>query len=307
MKKFIIIALLLSFFGLVPKAQGQVLTPNQGPRAWKKENANQGEAVTLTHIREADVMWAKRVWRVLDLRQKQNLPLYYPIADSATLGKRSFIQVIYDMVIDAVENPGPNALKMYNDYELRDPIPTDAILNKLLKVDTFEAIIDPVTCASELKAVVLDFQTNVKPEIVKVRLMEDWFFDKQRSVMDVRILALAIEIPIYTSKTQIDPICSITVFGGWNKVPNATNLIWFYFPDLRQVMASNECYKRFNDAARITYDDIFLKRMFSSYIIKEENVYDRYINEYTSGLDALLEAEKISEDTRDFEMNLWQY
>ncbi len=47
--------------------------------------------------------------------------------------------------------------------------------------------------------------------------------------------------------------------------------------------------------------------MFSSYIVKEENVYDRYILDYTSGMDALLEAEKISEKIREYEMDFWEY
>ena len=307
MKKLVIIIFMMTLLGSIPKAEAQVLDPEYGPRAWQKENTKQLEAVTLTHIREADVMWSTRIWRTLDLRQKQNLPLYYPIADSATLGKRSFIQVIYDEIVAAVDNPGPNSLRMYNDYQLRNPIPTDQIMSKILKSDTMDRIIDPVTCEAESYEEVLDFFTKIKPEIIKVKLMEDWFFDKQHSVMDVRILALAIEIPIYTSKVDVDAICGITVFGGWDIVPNATTEIWFYFPDLRPTMAANECYKRSNDAARISFDDIFLKRMFASYIIKEENVYDRGINEYTNGLDALLEAEKISEKIRDFEGNFWQY
>lgn len=306
MKKSLIIGL-ISLFCISFYAEAQVLDPEYGPRAWKKENAKQEVDVTLTHIREADVMWAKRIWRVIDLRQKQNLPLYYPIADSATLGKRSFIQLIYDEIKGASLNPGPNSLKVYSDYQLKSPIPTEQVLSRFLKVDTTKRIIDPANCTVEEYTEILDFQTKLKPDIYRVQIMEDWFFDKQRSVMDVRILALAIEFPLYTSKVEVDPVCSESVFGGWEKVPNAVDRIWFFFPDLRPVMASNECYKRFNDAGRITYDDIFLKRMFDSYIIKEENVYDRYINDYTNNLNALLEAEKISNGIREFEQDMWQY
>jgi hypothetical protein len=60
-------------------------------------------------------------------------------------------------------------------------------------------------------------------------------------------------------------------------------------------------------AGRMTYDDVFMKRMFSSYVYKEENVYDRSINEYSTGLDALLESEKAKNDLYEFESNLWEY
>jgi len=307
MKKLIFLFISITFFGLSIATQAQVLDPENGPRAWKKENIGQEQAISFTHIREADVMWSKRVWRTLDLRQKQNLPLYYPIADSASLGKRSFIQVIYDELIRSAKNPGPGALNVYEKYELKTIIPPDIVLSKMMKSDTFTSISDPMDCSTLERVERVDFFSKIKPEMFKVKLMEDWFFDKQRSVMDVRILALAIEFPLYTGKIETDAICGISIFGGWDQVPGSAAEIWFFYPDLRQLLAENECYKRHNDAARVSFDDIFIKRMFSSYITKEENVYDRQINEYTAGLDALLEAEKISEKIRDFEMNLWHY
>ena len=307
MKKLIVFIITIVFFALSINTQAQVLDPVNGPRAWKKENVGQEKAISLTHIREADVMWSKRVWRTLDLRQKQNLPLYYPISDSASLGKRSFIQVIYDELIRSSKKSGSDAIRVFEKYELKNQIPVDVALSMMMKSDTFKSITDPMNCSTEDKVQTVDFFNKLKPEMYTIKLMEDWFFDKQRSVMDVRILALAIEFPIYTSKIETDAICNISVFGGWDKVPGPGSEIWFFYPDLRQLLAENECYKRHNDASRVSFDDIFLKRMFSSYITKEENVYDRSINEYTSGLDALLEAEKISEKIRDFEMNLWHY
>jgi hypothetical protein len=44
-----------------------------------KEHTPTRKVVPYTHLREADVMWAKRIWRVIDLREKMNHPLYYPV------------------------------------------------------------------------------------------------------------------------------------------------------------------------------------------------------------------------------------
>jgi gliding motility associated protien GldN len=302
MKKIIVVIFLFTFLG----SSAQVLDPEYGPRAWKKENAKQEVAVTLTHIREADVMWSKRIWRTIDLRQKENLPLYYPLKE-VTLGKRSFVQIIYDLLKD------PNYdLKAYSTYELMSEIPNEEALGMFAIAKEFDSLYvdDAGICQGKMNNIYRqDFQ-KVKPQITKIMLMEDWFFDKQRSVMDVRILALAIEIPISKIKEKqvyCDGIGqNLVVYGDW-EFAGGTSKVWFFFPDLRDALASNECYKRHNDAARITFDDIFLKRTFQSYITREENVYDRFIDEYKSNLEALLEAEKIKEDMRNLEMNLWQY
>jgi len=334
MKKLVIVLLLLTTF--VGVSYAQVLDPVLGPRAWKKENVPESDAITLTHIREADVMWSKRIWRTIDLRQKINLVLYYPVLDSATLGKRSFVQVIYDDFINNPENVGPNRVRMYDNYQLtseyemtRDEVlalitPWDSVsveeeTSAINKDNNADENMDDYGYSDDYsdsgddgsgfeiikKKVTKDFR-DIKQDIIKIDLMEDWFFDKQRSVLDVRILALGIHFPMWETieKNNAD---DVTVFGGWKKTEGEGTVIWFYFPSLRSDLAKHECFKRHNDAARVSYDDIFLSRMFGSYITKEENVYDRYIKEYTGGLDALLEAEKISNEIEDFEQNLWEY
>ncbi len=312
MKNVFVILGLFFFFS----SNAQVLDPDYGPRAWKKENTKQATVVGLTHIREADVTWAKRIWRVIDLRQKQNLPLYHPLQSntdykSSTLGKRSFIQVIYDLIeADTLKNE----LRTFGTYELRTLMTSKEAKGFFAAADSSEALAYDAnnTCiGTKMIAFPQDFLKEVKPEIVKVHLMEDWFFDKQRSVMDVRILALGIEIPLYDVEVTQE-YCDGTgvdenVFGGYVKAAKGSNFVWFYFPDLRDELTKTEIYNRHNDAHRTSFDDLFLKRMFSSYIIKEENVYDRSIDDYTSGLEALLEAEKISEKIRDYEMDFWQY
>lgn len=300
MKKLVITTLLSIFIG--GTAFAQVLDPVLGPRAWKKENVPQEEPINLTHIREADVMWSKRIWRTIDLRQKINLPLYYPL-DSATLGKRSFIQVLYDEFINNPENIGPNAVHVYHEYELRNPYTREELMTYFQPRDSAKTV---NMMGDIVDTVVYKYFSDIKTEVIKIRLMEDWFFDKQRSVLDVRILALGVEIPLYTSRTEIDAFTGQAIFGGWDKMDEPM-VFWFYYPALRPVLARHECFQRHNDAARLSYDDIFLSRMFGSYITKEENVYDRKIKDYTSGLDALLQAEKISTDIQNFEMNLWEY
>jgi gliding motility associated protien GldN len=87
-----------------------------------------------------------------------------------------------------------------------------------------------------------------------------------------------------------------------------TPLFWVYYPEARKILSKSEVFNhRKNDAARLTYDDIFHKRFFSSRIVKESNKYDRKISEYKEGIDALLEAEKIKEEIFNLEHDLWEY
>jgi gliding motility associated protien GldN len=136
-------------------------------------------------------------------------------------------------------------------------------------------------------------QVKFNPLDVKmIRIKEEWFFDKQRSQMDVRILGIC---PVRDSYTESGE------YRG--KEP----MFWIYFPEARPLFAKSEVFNRFNDNERRTYDDVFWKRMFDSYIYKEQNVYDRKIADYATGLDALLEAERIKGDLFKFEHDLWEF
>lgn len=125
-----------------------------------------------------------------------------------------------------------------------------------------------------------------------LRVKEDWFFDKQRSVMDVRILGLC------PYMEELDE------FG---EPKGFKPLFWVYFPECRKIFANNEVYNKWNDAERRTYEDVFFKRLFGSYIYKESNVYDRRIYQYAKGMDGLLEAERVKEELFVKEHDLWEY
>jgi gliding motility associated protien GldN len=135
------------------------------------------------------------------------------------------------------------------------------------------------------------FDTIKVNQIKKFRIKEEVFFDKQRSVMETRILGIAPIIPKYSG----------------DEITGEMPAFWVYFPEARRVFAQAEVYNRHNDVHRLTYDDVFWKRMFASRIIKETNVYDREIQQYKAPMDALLEAERIKEDIRNYEHDMWSF
>jgi gliding motility associated protien GldN len=139
--------------------------------------------------------------------------------------------------------------------------------------------------------------TPIKIEIMASNIQqywikEDWFFDKQRSVMEARIIGIC-------------PLAEKLSESG--EVIGVKPLFWIYFPDARPYLAKAAVFNRHNDAERMSYDELFTKRMFSSYVYKESNVYNRSILDYKTGLDVQLESEEIKENIFNYESDLWHY
>ena len=263
---------------------------NQPPKYpdlfYTKENSRNRNPIAYTYEREADIMWSKRVWRVIDLREKMNFPLYYP--DMPMLDRKS----LYDVIIDAalIDNKITCFGNPATDDQFRYEMTTTEANNLLSPMVT--RYIERVDGSGEFDTVTAP-EPITSAQVWKYWVKEDWFYDKQRSVMDVRIIGLC---PL------IEKVTDAGDHLGADKP-----LFWIYFPEARPVFATSEVYMRKNDAERRTLDDIFWKRMFSSYIRKESNVYDRGIYDYKVGLDMQLESERVKNDIFTYEHDLWHF
>ena len=228
------------------------------------------------HIREADIMWQKRIWRVLDVREKINLPFSNP--------QRPLITILMDAYRDG-------KIQLYStiDDKFETPVTPEDMAAIAGGVDTVP-IVDPETydVTYELR------ERELNPaDIKRYRLQEVWFFDKESSTFQVRILGIA---PL---KDEYDENGNFLY-----ELP----MFWVYYPGARQVLANEQAYVFGNDAANRSWEDIFESRYFNSYIFKESNVLDRRIGGYlTSGRDKLMEAERIKQEIFNFEHDLWSY
>lgn len=241
--------------------------------------------VPYAYVREADVMWSKEIWRVIDLREKINLPLYYPLDEQPN--KKSLFRIIQKGIYSG------NISKVFS---------YDVFTNEfgaLMKLsDSNKAMTETIDAKDSVGGPLLDqfgnqliYQDTIKPEqIAQYWVKEVWFFDKQRSVMEVRI-------------TGIAPV--IVIDDPQNDRFAYKPLFWLSYPDCRNYFAQYKCYNAFNDSDWRNFDEIFQKRFFNSYILEESNVYGRPITAYAQGKDALLEAERIKEDIFRFEEDIW--
>ena len=234
------------------------------------------EPSPLPIIDESNVMWKKTVIREIDFRQKINQVFYYPI--NPTEDWRNFITVVYDGVMSGDITP----YRVENNIDdMVTPMTRDDFEKENTKIG------DPPVIWKDGEEVPNEIELKDRLiNVTRMRIKEDWYFDKKLSQFLVRIIAIG---PLVVEEDGLSQIC------------------WIPYEDSRKVFANAMAFNRNNSAQRRTYDEILQKRIFDSYIVKEENVYDRYINSYAFNIDALYESERIKNEMFDFEQSLWEY
>lgn len=252
-----------------------------------KENTATRRAIPYDHLREADVMLAMRVWRQIDLREKVNLPLYYPLEPAQ--GRKCLFDVIRDGLLKNGSLTAYDVGVLGQDDAFTKPLTAlevDALLNRVDSVDT-PSLDDPDAMIR------VGVPANIGPSVItRYQLKEDWIFDKQRGVMEVRIIGLA---PMREVRTETGELLG------------HAPLFWLYFPELRYVLANEPIFNRQNDGQQRTFDHFFQERSFSSTITKVSNVYDRPIVAVQTGMDALLEAERVKDLLFTWEPDHWNF
>ncbi|MDA0913301.1 MAG: gliding motility protein GldN [Bacteroidetes bacterium] len=285
-------------------------TPHEDGLFRRNSNLAKG-LVPYPSIREADVMYTKRVWQMIDLREKVNHPMYFPVT---AIQSNDWKQLnLFDAIAEAALK---GLFPIYSSINPDDPRQSNDTFNFKMSQEqvqktftTSEEIID------DHKELWTDNETDVylatgvaplgyadttiksiplsSESIIGYKIKEDWIWDRQRGQRFVRIIGIA-------------PIIQEESVGG-NGAMELKELCWIYYPEARAALNKYDSYNPLNDAARRTYAEIFEYRYFSSYVVKESNVYDRDINSYARGLDAIAESERIKEDLFILEHDLWHY
>ena len=239
---------------------------------------------------EADVVWQRRIMRAVELTEKLNHPLYFPTIETPT--SKSFIQ----SVLEGIEQ---GQITAYNeDY-------TDTMSMKDIREKFGSG--DRVYTTEKLDGSG-DTTIHVKgsydwAEIKELLITEEWFFDKRYSQMFVRIVGIC---PVRVFQRSIS-----TADGDEEQVGEYSKrqLFWIYYPDARKYLAKTVCYTTANEAAPLSYDDLFLRRRFSSRIISVgSSMNNRHVDDYSrSGLEAMLESRRLEQEIMNLEHDLWEY
>lgn len=251
----------------------------QGTYVLRNDDFN-NRVLPFVAVSEDDVYWKKEYKSVLNLKVKKNQVLYYPTYP--TRYRKSFA----DVVIGAAKS---SSLKVYGDEYFADEVSVDKLQKMLYRVE--KTIGENWETGEEEE--IIDTIQVLSSDIIEVLIREEKFFDKKRSVMDQRIIGMAPVALVQNKET-----------GEWEK----QILFWFYYPEARQLLANSKVYNEYNSFQNMSMDELFLKRLYTSTFIKESNLQDRSIGDYNLTKRArLLEAERIKEELRNFEHDLWNY
>ncbi|MBK8965498.1 MAG: gliding motility protein GldN [Lewinellaceae bacterium] len=227
-------------------------------------------------IRESDILWETRMWRIIDIREKMNLPFAFPEAPLAQILGAAALSgnlTVYDPADDKFSHPMRSA-------ELQAALfRTDSIIT-----------IDVETGMEQLRIVQQAPDWNA---VKRFRLKEAWFFDAKTSTLRFRILGIA-------------PMINVTNAQG--DFLYERPLFWVHYSSARPVLARQKAYTHGNNlAATTTWEDVFEMRYFASTVYKENNLYDRRIEDYLTGVDALYEAGKINDALFNREQDVWAW
>lgn len=275
--------------------------------------------VTIFHRRE-DIVWSRTVYSIIDLRYKQNFEMYFPTNMDNTR-YRSFLGVIVEAVADGVpvyfktddvdphlENPNIEAMTMQEIQDATKLDPNQQAVDASefsLEEFTAEQIEQMTQIASLLRYDEAQGKLVARPDVFpafaknqfKFLVQEHIFFDKHYSRLFRCIIAIA---PMYAVASSDD-------MGAYDAV-NAQIMFWVPFQALRPYMQRQYMITSRNSTKRVTYDAFFAQRRYASYIVGENNMYDRVIPEYVRTEPQIKqEQQRIAAELLNFEQDLWEY
>lgn len=243
------------------------------------------------YVDDRDVLMGKTVWEIIDLGERINFPLYFPI-DTANIG--SDRRSLYDVLTKAIRNG--EITEVYTDSYFNTKKSYKDIQASLTRIDTTDAGREQINAGQAISPEYIVKQDLTAQDVTQYKIKGYWYFDNRQSELKYRLLGICPVTPdVYTMNSE---------------EKDYIELFWVFFPSAREVLHEAKSFNNKNSAMPISFDQILNSRRFNSVIYQEENVYgDRQIMSYMkdNAQNQLLEAERVKEKIRDFEQDMWNY
>jgi len=250
-----------------------------GKKSPEKIAADNDAPLSYGYIDDRDILWSKVVWEFVDLNQKINLPYYFPIdTTNISTDRRS----LFDTLMKAIKKG--DIENVYSDSFFTSKTTQAEIDDKLINIRTSGNFADT-------------FRIQTR-DIEGYMMKGMWYFDKRQGELKYRLLALApMGKDVLTLGTEFED-------------KELYELFWIFYPEAREVLHDAKVFNPKNASQPISFDHLLNARRFSSVILREENIYgNRKIADYIRGnaLFQLLEADRIKENIRNREIDMWNY
>lgn len=305
-RKFLLAALFMLGSGAA-FAQSNVLnakTPDEiGKKTEAEMQADNDNPMPYGYVGDRDILFSKRVWEVIDLDERINFPLYFPVEDNLGENRKSLFNVLITAIRDG------EITEVYSDSYFRDKIASENI-EQLFVYKELNSFGIEVTnqnlgkSEEELKAEGLltaehyDTSEVNAADVTKYMIEGYWYFDKRQGELKYRMIGIC--------PMAVDALTKMRLGSEAEPI----QLFWVYFPAARNVLHKADAFNERNSSMPITFDHLLNSRRFNAVMVKVENVYgDRLIEDYMkeNAQMQLLEAERLKEGIRNFEQDMWNY
>ena len=293
-RNFLIVAISITG-SMISFAQSNLLNakfPEEiGMKSADQLNADNDKPLEYGYVNDRDILMGKMTWEIIDLSERINFPLYFPV-DTANIGQNR--RSLYDVLTKAIRDG--EITDVYSDSYFNTKKSYKDIQASLSRIDTTDAGRDQFNARINISPEYIIKQDLTAQDVSQYKIKGYWYFDKRQGELKYRLLG----------------ICPVTpdVFTMNSDEKDYIELFWVFFPAARDVLNDAKSFNDKNSAMLISFDQILNSRRFNSVIYQEENVYgDRAIASYMkdNAQNQLLESERVKEKIRNFEHDMWNY
>ncbi|AXG68237.1 GldN: gliding motility associated protein GldN [Kordia sp. SMS9] len=263
-----------------------------GVKTEAQKKADNDGPLPYGYVDDRDILWSATTWEIIDLDERVNFPLYYPI-DS--VGMRSDRRSLYDVLMKNIKSNKID--KIYVDGNFTETRTLNDIQASLKKVDTLPEGFDQLNRNEKLSDEFVEVRELTAADIEAYHVKGVWYFDKRQGELKYRLLGIA-------------PVSPEAQFVDMDGEQDLIELFWVFYPDAREILHESKAFNDRNAAVPLSFDHLLNSRRFNGIIYKEENVQgDRRVREYVkdNSLMQLLESERIKEKIRGREQDMWNY
>lgn len=267
-------------------------SPSQiGIKTEAQKNSDNDKPLAYGYVHDRDILMSRTTWEIIDLAEKINFPLYFPI-DTANVGPER--RSLYDVLIKGIKKG--KITEVYTDSYFNTKKSFKDIKASLSRIDTTDAGREQLNAGMKISPEYIVQQDLTSQDVTQYKIKGVWYFDKRQGELKYRLLGICPVTPdVYTMNSED---------------PDYIELFWVFFPDARETLFRATAFNEKNSSMPITFDQILNSRRFNSMIYREENVYgDRDIKDYMrdNAQSQLLESDRVKDKIRSFEQDMWNY